>query len=279
MSKKYEVFTEVKKGIIQAGFPDAPYYTNSTQLPADFGEDVFSALDLQDDLQKSYTGGCVEKGNYVATDKGDILIEELVERFLGGEKFNVKSLSPDTMEVEWDEVVDAMSIDVSAHDKIKVSFGDFSITTSDWHPFFVLVDGKAVEVRADALKAGDLVITESNKTYEVTSSSKVDVEDNQFYDLTTKKHHNYLCGKDDARKVFIHNTVFHIYSEEDVNGEEVKNLIRKVLSNYRLPYVSFTASFSVCPKHGRVAGLHEFCPYCDQEILAAHATEYDPTQA
>ena len=36
--------------IIQAGFPDAPYYTNSSQLPVDFSDDVFSTLDLQDEL-------------------------------------------------------------------------------------------------------------------------------------------------------------------------------------------------------------------------------------
>jgi len=37
----------------------APYYTNSTQLPVDFGEDVFEALDLQDEIQCKYTGGTV----------------------------------------------------------------------------------------------------------------------------------------------------------------------------------------------------------------------------
>jgi anaerobic ribonucleoside-triphosphate reductase len=36
-----------------------PYYTNSSQLPVDFTEDVFEALDLQDDLQCKYTGGTV----------------------------------------------------------------------------------------------------------------------------------------------------------------------------------------------------------------------------
>ena len=35
----------------------APYYTNSTQSPVDFTDDIFEALDLQDDLQVKYTGG------------------------------------------------------------------------------------------------------------------------------------------------------------------------------------------------------------------------------
>ena len=38
---------------------DEPYYTNSTQLPVDFTDDVFEALDLQDELQSMYTGGTV----------------------------------------------------------------------------------------------------------------------------------------------------------------------------------------------------------------------------
>jgi ribonucleoside-triphosphate reductase len=36
-----------------------PYYTNSSQLPVDYTEDVFEALDLQDELQSTYTGGTV----------------------------------------------------------------------------------------------------------------------------------------------------------------------------------------------------------------------------
>jgi ribonucleoside-triphosphate reductase len=45
--------------IITAGTKEAPYYTNSTQLPVGFTEDVFEALDLQNDLQTKYTGGTV----------------------------------------------------------------------------------------------------------------------------------------------------------------------------------------------------------------------------
>lgn len=36
-----------------------PFYTNSTQLPVNFTDDVFEALDLQDDIQTKYTGGTV----------------------------------------------------------------------------------------------------------------------------------------------------------------------------------------------------------------------------
>lgn len=45
-------------GIITGG-EDAPYYTNSSQLPVDFTADIFEALDHQQDLQTKYTGGTV----------------------------------------------------------------------------------------------------------------------------------------------------------------------------------------------------------------------------
>ena len=43
-----------------AGKPDdTPYYTNSSHLPVDFTEDIFEALDIQDELQTLYTSGTV----------------------------------------------------------------------------------------------------------------------------------------------------------------------------------------------------------------------------
>ena len=45
--------------ILQAGTQDMPYYTNSSQLPVGFTDDPFTALTLQDDLQRKYTGGTV----------------------------------------------------------------------------------------------------------------------------------------------------------------------------------------------------------------------------
>jgi ribonucleoside-triphosphate reductase (formate) len=107
--------------IIQAGTTDAPYYTNSTQIPVGYTDDIFEALDLQDELQKKYTGG----------------------------------------------------------------------------------------------------------------------------------------------------TVFHGYmSERITSGEVCAQLIKKILTNYRLPYITITPTFSICPKHGYLAGEYDFCPKCDEEIGA-----------
>jgi len=45
--------------IVTAGTKEVPYYTNSSQLPVGFTEDIFQALDLQNDIQTKYTGGTV----------------------------------------------------------------------------------------------------------------------------------------------------------------------------------------------------------------------------
>ena len=124
--------------IITAGEKE-PFYTNSTQLPVNYTDDLFEALKLQDELQTKYTGGCVEKGNKVLTDKGLIKIEEIVKNFEKLKPLKVISYNLKKGISEWDEVVDAVEIDVKKHNKIRIiAEGGLDITTSDWHPFFVL---------------------------------------------------------------------------------------------------------------------------------------------
>lgn len=58
----YRFAREDKKqlpGIMQSGTPENPYYTNSTQLPVEFTNDAFEALEYQNRLQCKYTGGTV----------------------------------------------------------------------------------------------------------------------------------------------------------------------------------------------------------------------------
>jgi ribonucleoside-triphosphate reductase len=62
-----------------------PYYTNSSQLPVNFTEDIFEALDLQDKLQTKYTGGTVlhgflgERINDIETTKK--LVKKVAENY------------------------------------------------------------------------------------------------------------------------------------------------------------------------------------------------------
>ena len=62
-------------------------------------------------------------------------------------------------------------------------------------------------------------------------------------------------------------TVLHLYMNERISNAKVcADLIKRVLTNYRLPYITITPTFSICPKHGYIAGEHKFCPICDEEI-------------
>jgi ribonucleoside-triphosphate reductase len=125
--------------IIQAGTKDAPYYTNSSQLPVGYTTDAFQALEMQEELQAKYTGGCIEKGNKVFTDKGVLPIEYIVEHYQSLQPISVISYNKNRERSEWDIITDAMIIDVSQHNKIRIK-GEkgLDITTSDWHPFFVM---------------------------------------------------------------------------------------------------------------------------------------------
>jgi len=116
-------------GILQAGIPDASYYTNSSQLPVGYTDDPFEALDLQDELQTRYTGG----------------------------------------------------------------------------------------------------------------------------------------------------TVLHLYMRERViDAATCGRFVQRVLENYRLPYITVTPTFSICPVHGYLNGEHKFCPKCDELLMAEQALPQKP---
>ncbi|SEQ46653.1 ribonucleoside-triphosphate reductase class III catalytic subunit [Ectothiorhodospira magna] len=64
-------------------------------------------------------------------------------------------------------------------------------------------------------------------------------------------------------------TVLHLYMGEQISSPETcKRLVRRALENFRQPYITVTPIFSICPRHGYIAGEHAFCPHCDQEIIA-----------
>lgn len=94
-----------------------------------------------------------------------------------------------------------------------------------------------------------------------------------FYTNSTQLPVNYtddifetLQLQDDLQTKYTGGTVLHIYLEEQVGEPEaIKALIRKVVTNYRLPYFTITPTFSVCPSHGYLNGKKEKCPICNDE--------------
>lgn len=520
--------------IIQAGTPSNPYYTNSSQLPVGYTDDPFEALEMQDDLQRKYTGGCCEEGTDVLTDKGIFKIEKLVENFEKLKPIKVISFNEKTKVSEWKEIDEVYKIDVSSKDKIRVKGeNNFEIVTSDWHPFFVSTKKKLVnnacpvcgetfdnyqgrnnhlahnlkcrekyhsikekiskerliiQKRADELVVMDKLIQNSTnllssqtpvskelayilgffigngylasttyrlsfysgkkdnpldylceclkkefgiietpevweptnpncvevritgkerilslrkffekfgfkpgkKTYTISANpiipyldknnfpsflsglldsdgyidqqgdgeyatvstslydslvylftmtginlrikyrkskkanekdfyslylkkkylmkyfdelsptlqralilgilkepkkerqeevvrvkevSKTQVSNNQFYDLNIRDNHNYLAGKNGSF-VFVHNTVLHLYMNEAISSSDAcKKIVKRALTNFKLPYITITPTFSICPIHGYIKGQHEYCPKCDAELLAKKANK------
>ncbi len=94
-----------------------------------------------------------------------------------------------------------------------------------------------------------------------------------FYTNSTQLPVNYtddifeaLELQEELQTKYTGGTVLHIFVGERIeNAEAVKNLIRKICQNYRLPYFTITPTFSICPSHGYLAGEHEICPKCGKK--------------
>ena len=77
-----------------------------------------------------------------------------------------------------------------------------------------------------------------------------------------------LFLQDELQCKYTGGTVLHLYMSEKISSPEAcKQFVKKVISNFRLPYITVTPVFSVCPIHGYLNGEHEYCPKCDEIII------------
>jgi len=75
-----------------------------------------------------------------------------------------------------------------------------------------------------------------------------------------------LGHQEGLQSLYTGGTVFHLFLGERLpNGGVCKLLVKRILENYRIPYLSITPTFSVCPRHGYISGEHSRCPECGQE--------------
>jgi ribonucleoside-triphosphate reductase len=78
-----------------------------------------------------------------------------------------------------------------------------------------------------------------------------------------------LERQDELQRKYTGGTVLHLYMGERVSsGRACKTLVRRALERFRLPYITITPTFSICPTHGYLDGERPFCPKCDVERLA-----------
>jgi anaerobic ribonucleoside-triphosphate reductase len=79
-----------------------------------------------------------------------------------------------------------------------------------------------------------------------------------------------LDHQEALQRLYTGGTVFHLYMNERISSSRAcRELVRRVLSRFRIPYITITPTFSICPVHGYLAGEQAFCPRCDAERLAA----------
>lgn len=122
--------------------------------------------------------------------------------------------------------------------------------------------------KADKKKFGDAIISAADiglhkgkdiaPYYTNSSQIPVGITDDIF---------EALEEQDEFQCLYTGGTVQHIYVGEKVSSPQaVKNLVRKVAENYKLPYFSLTPTFSICPIHGYIPGEHMYCPKCDAQV-------------
>ncbi len=115
------------------------------------------------------------------------------------------------------------------------------------------------------IKSGDYVYTNS-------SQLPVNFTDDIF---------QMLDLQDELQSKYTGGTVVHVFlGEACANPDAVKNFVKKICDNYRLPYFSITPTFSVCASHGYIAGQYPACPTCGQktEIYSRVVGYYRPVQ-
>ena len=100
-------------------------------------------------------------------------------------------------------------------------------------------------------------------------------EDNIYYTNSSQIPVNHtedpfeaLYLQDELQCKYTGGTVLHLYMSEKISSPEAcKQFVKKVLSNFKLPYITVTPVFSVCPVHGYLTGEHEYCPKCDEVLI------------
>jgi len=72
--------------------------------------------------------------------------------------------------------------------------------------------------------------------------------------------------QDELQCKYTGGTVLHLYLGEQIKDIEIaKQLLKKAFTHYKLPYLSLTPTFSVCPDHGYLNGEVYQCPECNAE--------------
>ncbi|MBQ0110123.1 MAG: ribonucleoside triphosphate reductase [Clostridiales bacterium] len=90
-----------------------------------------------------------------------------------------------------------------------------------------------------------------------------------------------LAVQDDIQTLYTSGTVFHAFLGEKLpDWKAAATLVRKIAENHKLPYYTFSPTYSVCADHGYIAGEHFKCPECGKnaEVYSRITGYYRPVQ-
>jgi ribonucleoside-triphosphate reductase len=123
--------------------------------------------------------------------------------------------------------------------------------------------------KEDQKRFSDIIQAGTKEAPYYTNSSQLPVgyTDDLFEALTLQDH---------LQTKYTGGTVLHCYMNERIHSwEGCRNLVRKILTHFHLPYITITPTFSICPKHGYLKGEYDFCPKCDEELEIKNAERFE----
>ena len=107
----------------------------------------------------------------------------------------------------------------------------------------------------DIITAGDK--TDGSPYYTNSSHLPVDYTEDIF---------TALDHQDDLQTKYTSGTVFHAFLGEKLpSWQSAMTLTRKIAENYKLPYFTFSPTYSICPDHGYIKGEEWTCPECGKK--------------
>jgi ribonucleoside-triphosphate reductase len=112
------------------------------------------------------------------------------------------------------------------------------------------------QARTDKEKYPDIITAGTKKVPYYTNSSQLPV--NYTDDIFEA-----LKLQDELQCKYSGGTVVHLFLGERISDpQSAKMLVKKVFENFKLPYITITPTFSICPSHGYLEGEHFECPKC-----------------
>ncbi|MBS9524471.1 ribonucleoside triphosphate reductase [Litoribacter alkaliphilus] len=115
--------------------------------------------------------------------------------------------------------------------------------------------------KEDKKRYKDILQAGQGENIYYTNSSQIPVN-------YTEDPYEALFLQDELQCKYTGGTVLHLYMSEKISSPQAcRSFVQKVVSNFRLPYITVTPVFSICPEHGYLNGEHEYCPKCDEILI------------